>query len=182
MAGAGLTGGGGGGGNGEEGGGRGGRAGGGGPSSGRGGGASGGGHGVRGVGRSGTGYGGGVRQQPMLWGLEPGGKTRAACKQCGGAFAPDRPRLKMYQKVLGGYAELRLHVTCMSEATAAAVKQNDEGTYERLRSTQAEERCRQEAAKAAEEAAQARGSIRNFFSARGGSSSNGARGSGGGGA
>ena len=81
-----------------------------------------------------------------------------------------------------GSADCSLHVTCVSEATVAAVRRNDEGTYRRLRAAQAEERRRQEAAKAAEEAAQVRGSIRSFFSARGGSGSNGASGSGGGGA
>ena len=152
---------------------RGGRTGGGRPSGGRGGGAGGGGRSARGIGRSGTGSGGGMRRQPMLWGLEPGGKTRAACKRGGGTFAPDRPRLKMYQKVLGGYAELRLHVTCVSEATVAAVSQNDD-LRARTSGSQAEERRRQDAARAAEEAAQARGSIRSFFGARGGSGFNGA--------
>jgi len=65
--------------------------------------------------------------------LKPGGKTRAVCEQCGGAFAPDKPRLKIYQQVLGAYTELRLHVTCVSEAYAASVRQNNEGTYERLK-------------------------------------------------
>ena len=88
----------------------------------------------------------------------------------------------MYQKVLGEYAELRLHVTWVSEATTAAVRQNDEGTYERLRAAQAEGRRWQEAARAAEEAAQARGGIRSFFSARGGTGFNGTGSSGGGGA
>ena len=51
------------------------------------------------------------------------------------------------------------------------VRQNDEGTYERLRTAQEEERRRQETVRAAEEAVKAQGGIRSFFSAKGGSGS-----------
>ena len=84
----------------------------------------------------------------------------------------------------GQYAELRLHVTCVSEATASAVRQNDECTY--TSGFGRRRRRREEGgagrSTAAEEAAQARGSIRSFFGARGGSGFHGASGSGSGGA
>ena len=45
----------------------------------------------------------GMRQRPVLWGLEPGGATRVKCKRCSGAFAPDQQRMVMFQAVLGAY-------------------------------------------------------------------------------
>ena len=75
----------------------------------------------------------------------------------------------------------RLHVTWVSEAYAVSVRQNDEGTYERLRAAQEEERRRQETARAADEAAKAQVGIRSFFSVKCGSGSYNASGSGNGG-